>query len=436
MVVLPNIFYAPNALRPRTATENGLGGGAIAGIVLGSLCGLLVLLVIFWSCRLGNSVFTKAKSLSTSAVDKAEKGHACAKDLYSAGRERQFQSSKIQDKARYKEYNPEHQRRLDPLYPDVSRLSDLGLQRSEHKTTPAVSCSVRTPPTVSAAPSTCSLSYHPRLPYSSSLVDTKPIVVDTKRVLGIDDASYLDEIPSHDRKCFDHLSNPRGLSTNPAAGKDSNLIAVPACVASSSKKPILRALDPSARRWILNRLPSLSSKSGVRDDLDTCDAVTEYKYRRISELSGSETVLSPKDSTAGYYNADHSSIPPISEMSPESPPAELYLPPPNGRDTIDYFAVSRTRRHGATRAEPANEEAVRTLDSVYGSPLSTAHVGLGIDSHTIDSMSKSPTTFDSIEYTGENELFITSTTVPFQMTDLQHEFTYLRNTYGEYSTLR
>ena len=42
MVVLPNILYAPNALRPRTATGNGLGGGAIAGIVLGSLCGLLV----------------------------------------------------------------------------------------------------------------------------------------------------------------------------------------------------------------------------------------------------------------------------------------------------------------------------------------------------------------------------------------------------------
>lgn len=36
------MFYAPNALRPRTATGNSLGGGAIAGIVLGSLCGLLV----------------------------------------------------------------------------------------------------------------------------------------------------------------------------------------------------------------------------------------------------------------------------------------------------------------------------------------------------------------------------------------------------------
>ncbi|CAI9637092.1 unnamed protein product [Alternaria burnsii] len=42
MVVLPNILYAPNALRRRTTTGNGLGGGAIAGIVLGSLCGLLV----------------------------------------------------------------------------------------------------------------------------------------------------------------------------------------------------------------------------------------------------------------------------------------------------------------------------------------------------------------------------------------------------------
>jgi hypothetical protein len=83
-------------------------------------------------------------------------------------------------------------------------------------------------------------------------------------------------------------------------------------------------------------------------EIDTTYAGTEIKYRRISELTGSETLHSPKDSTAGYYNADHKTIPPISELSPESTPAELYSPP-EGHDTVDYFAAGGMRRHGATR---------------------------------------------------------------------------------------
>ncbi|KAL1797937.1 hypothetical protein ACET3X_004543 [Alternaria dauci] len=84
-------------------------------------------------------------------------------------------------------------------------------------------------------------------------------------------------------------------------------------------------------------------------EIDTTYAGTEIKYRRISELTGSETLQSPKDSTTGYYNADHKSIPPISELSPDSTPAELYSPPPDGRDAVDYFAAGRTRRQGGTR---------------------------------------------------------------------------------------
>jgi hypothetical protein len=84
-------------------------------------------------------------------------------------------------------------------------------------------------------------------------------------------------------------------------------------------------------------------------DVDTTHAGTEIKYRRISELTGSETLHSPKDPTTGYYSADHKTIPPISELSPESTPAELYSPPADGRDSVDYFAAGRMRRHGATR---------------------------------------------------------------------------------------
>ncbi|CAN9285744.1 unnamed protein product [Alternaria alternata] len=64
-------------------------------------------------------------------------------------------------------------------------------------------------------------------------------------------------------------------------------------------------------------------------EIDTTYAGTEIKYRRISELTGSETLQSPKDSTTGYYNADHN-----------------FIALPEGRETVDYFAAGRTRRQG------------------------------------------------------------------------------------------
>ena len=76
-------------------------------------------------------------------------------------------------------------------------------------------------------------------------------------------------------------------------------------------------------------------------EIDTTFAGTEIKYRRVSELTGSEAPHSPKDPAAGYYSVDHKSYPPISEMSPESTPAELYSPPPDGRNSPDYFSNGR-----------------------------------------------------------------------------------------------
>ncbi|KAH9877931.1 hypothetical protein J1614_003148 [Plenodomus biglobosus] len=83
-------------------------------------------------------------------------------------------------------------------------------------------------------------------------------------------------------------------------------------------------------------------------EIDTTYADNEGKYRRVSELTGSE-IQSPKDSPAGFYSNDQKSFPPISEMSPDSTPAELYSPPVDGRDTFDYFVAGRVRRRGATR---------------------------------------------------------------------------------------
>lgn len=82
-------------------------------------------------------------------------------------------------------------------------------------------------------------------------------------------------------------------------------------------------------------------------EFDTTFAGNEVKQRCLSELTGSEAPQSPKESTTGYYNAERKSIPPISELSPESPPAELHSP--DERETFDYFMAGRRRQRGVAR---------------------------------------------------------------------------------------
>jgi hypothetical protein len=85
--------------------------------------------------------------------------------------------------------------------------------------------------------------------------------------------------------------------------------------------------------------------------IDTISAGGEIKYRRESELAGSEPAYSPQNKPIGYYGGDHKLIP---ELSPESHPAELYSPPMNGSDD-DYFAgAPKPRRRGATRDSTGN----------------------------------------------------------------------------------
>ena len=82
-------------------------------------------------------------------------------------------------------------------------------------------------------------------------------------------------------------------------------------------------------------------------EIETTVAGDELKHRRISELTGSEGPRSSKPGTSDLYPGDRKPIPPISEMSPDTTPAELYSPPPESasdRDSYDYFAAGRRRR--------------------------------------------------------------------------------------------
>jgi hypothetical protein len=87
--------------------------------------------------------------------------------------------------------------------------------------------------------------------------------------------------------------------------------------------------------------------------IDPTIAGDQFKTRRISELTGSDLPSSPKSPVGDYYSADHKNFPPISEMSPDSPPVELYSPPADSASDVDgrdYFTAGKTpHRRGAQR---------------------------------------------------------------------------------------
>jgi hypothetical protein len=105
----------------------------------------------------------------------------------------------------------------------------------------------------------------------------------------------------------------------------------------------------------LSRSSQNVEERGETSEIDTALADSEIKRRRVSELTGSETIVSPKSPHQDYWSVDHKSIPPISEMSPDSPPAELYSPPvesASDRESRDYFTAGKARRHNSGRNTP------------------------------------------------------------------------------------
>jgi hypothetical protein len=87
-------------------------------------------------------------------------------------------------------------------------------------------------------------------------------------------------------------------------------------------------------------------QEGKPPGVDTVEAGGEIRYRRVSELTGSEPPYSPLNKPTVYYGSEHKSI---AELSPESHPAELYSQGDNVQ--ADYFAgAAKPRRRGATRS--------------------------------------------------------------------------------------
>lgn len=87
--------------------------------------------------------------------------------------------------------------------------------------------------------------------------------------------------------------------------------------------------------------------------IDSSPADQEIKYRRVSELTGTDLLGSPKTPLAGYDSADYKSILPISELTLDRSPVELYSPLLESANNVDggrdYFKPAKPHRRGVQR---------------------------------------------------------------------------------------
>jgi hypothetical protein len=116
--------------------------------------------------------------------------------------------------------------------------------------------------------------------------------------------------------------------------------------------------DLTLQRRMMDKIPVLPSGIELPDEIDTTFMGTEIKYRRVSELTGSESPLSPSSSSVRYYNHNHD--PPISRISPDHMPGELYSPPSDDLGTTSYFVDVEPRRSGSIVAKTADDEVAGT----------------------------------------------------------------------------
>jgi hypothetical protein len=277
-------------------------------------------------------------------TDKAEKVHARANDLYTAGQNRQHQSPELEDKTHYGDSDLEAGK--DPgssisLAPGINTppITCVPLQHSEKDCRINLPLRSRPPISFTVGPSS-SDSTPPR--------NEKPVVVDAKRVLGLDDASYLDASPSQNGEHSMGTAEEDG--TKEMTGQGSSATVAPASLPVEDTslgvpKPSssLRSKTWANATFGPSNIYRASEVDAKHDCMTTLDG-SEIKYRRVSELTGFESPRSPTHST-GYSGSNRSTIPPF-EMSAESTPAVLFS---NRHSTSDCFDVGKTRPSGATR---------------------------------------------------------------------------------------
>jgi hypothetical protein len=145
--------------------------------------------------------------------------------------------------------------------------------------------------------------------------------------------------------------------------KNCDLTAAPTRMASGSRSAQVRRherspAELSLQRRMMDKVPFHPSGIELPHEIDASFAGAEVKYRRVSELTGSESPLSPSSSSVRYCNHNHA--PPISQISPDHMPGELYSPPSDDLGTTSYFVDVEPRRSRSIIAKTADDEVAGT----------------------------------------------------------------------------
>jgi hypothetical protein len=286
MAVIPTIFDMPDRLQARAMASNNLSSGAIAGIVLGCVFGLILVLVIFSTCRCGGTFFFIAKRWSRSVTGKAEKVHARANDLYTAGRDRKHQSPKLEDKTHYGDSDLEAGKDPGSSISLASRINTppitcVPLQHSKKDFRLNLPKRSR-----SCAP--ISLAVRSSFSDSTPPRNEKPVVVDAKRVLGLDDASYLDALPSQNGEHSTGTAEDDGIKemTGQGSNAPASLPVEDTSLGAPKPSSSLRPKTWANATFSPSNIYRASGVDAKHECMDTTLDGSEIKYHRVSELTG------------------------------------------------------------------------------------------------------------------------------------------------------
>ncbi|KAH9864169.1 hypothetical protein J1614_010103 [Plenodomus biglobosus] len=225
MAVLPGSMPPSARLASRATSDGRLSTGAVIAIVIGSIFMLLLLSLCICLFRCGKAIRRTKKRIS----NRWRKSRGVLGEPYVGKHDQWPLKSKIYDDSLFSDSGleitnvsnvslPVSTHYTHVRYPDLSHQPTsvvgtcsghtltpiLSTPKSRRLSSPSV-CSAYPPPTCVHAQATSS---NVTLQYESSAVAPKQFPNDVKRILGLDDASFLKELPYYDSSASNLIAAP------------------------------------------------------------------------------------------------------------------------------------------------------------------------------------------------------------------------------------